>query len=197
MKKLLVWCILLCFTTTGCASYRARSLPSSNPTSLANHETQDGLTVGVQFFNASESKKIFGVKKVSRVSQPTYIVIDNRTNDTYEFNKRTLNPTAIPAEEIASECNFNTAARATTYGVAGIFIWPLLIPAVVDGVGSSQANQRMENDYMYKEIKDDRISPNGLLNGVVFLGPMKDGEELTVRLQNIRTNDVKLFSFKK
>ena len=197
MKKLLVWTVLVCFFLTGCASYRPGSLPSSDPTALSNHENQEGLTVGVKFLDASEAKKIFGVSKISKVSQPTYIVIDNRTKDTYEFKKRSLNQTVLPAEEVASECGFSTAGRATAYGVAGVFIWPLLIPAVVDGVGSSQANQRMQDDYMYKEIKDERISPNGLLNGVVFLGKMKDGEELAVRLQNVKNNEVKLFSFKK
>jgi hypothetical protein len=81
--------------------------------------------------------------------------------------------------------------------VLGLFIWPFLIPAVVDGVGSAQANQKMEDDYAYKEIKDERIQPNGLLNGVVFVDKMKEGEELVIRLRNIDNNEIKLFSFKR
>ena len=197
MKRLLVWIVLFSFFIAGCASYRAGRLPTANVGSLSQHQDQDGLRVGVEFFDARESKQIFGVSKVSKVCQPTYIVIDNRTTDTYEFKKRMLSQQTMPAEEVAQECGFSTVGRATTYGVAGLFIWPFLIPAVVDGVGSSQANQRMQDDYMYKEIKDDRIEPNGLLNGVVFLGKMKTGEELAIRLQNVNNNEVKLFSFRK
>lgn len=108
-----------------------------------------------------------------------------------------LSKQTAPAEEVAKECGFSTVGRATAYGVAGLFIWPLLIPAVVDGVGSSQANVKMEDDYMYKENKDDRIQPNGLLNGVVFLDKMKDGETLDIRLTNVDNNEIKLFTFTK
>ena len=197
MRKILSLLLILAFMLQGCASYRAARLPSSNVTSFANYQNQDGLKVAVKFFDARESKKIFGVGKLYTKFQPVYIAIDNRTNNAYEFKKRMLSKQTAPAEEVAKECGFSTVGRATTYGVAGLFIWPLLIPAVVDGVGSSQANVKMEDDYMYKEIKDDRIQPNGLLNGVVFLDKMKDGETLDIRLSNVDTNEIKLFTFVK
>lgn len=196
MKKL-VWMLLFCFIVSGCASYRSARLPSSDVTSFSNYQDQDALKVAVKFFDARESKKLFGVKKLYQHYQPVYIAIDNRTTNSYEFKKRDLNKQCSPAEEVAQTCGFSTVGRATSYGVAGLFIWPLLIPAVVDGVGSSQANTKMEDDYMYKEIKDERIPPNGLLNGVVFLEKMKDGEELAVRLRNIEGAEIKLFSFRK
>lgn len=197
MKKLLSLVLVLMFLLQGCASYRAARLPSSDVSSFANHQNQGGLKVVVKFFNARESKKSFGVGKLYRKFQPVYIAIDNRTKTAYEFKKRMLSKQTAPAEEVAKECGFNTVGRATAYGVAGLFFWPLLIPAVVDGVGSSQANVKMEDDYMYKEIKDDRIQPNGLLNGIVFLDKMKDGETLDIRLSNIDTNEIKLFTFVK
>lgn len=124
-------------------------------------------------------------------------MIDNRTKNAFEFKKRMLSRQTAPAEEVAKECGFSTVGRATSYGVVGLFIWPFLIPAVVDGVGSAQANTKMEDDYMYKEIKDERIQPNGLLNGIAFLDKMKDGERLDIRLINVDNNDIKLFTFVK
>ncbi|MCK9555791.1 hypothetical protein M0R36_08270 [bacterium] len=195
MRKHSFLLLLLCSIISGCASYRAGRLPTSDIASYSTAQDQDGLKVAAKFFDAKESKQVFGVKKLYRVYQPVYILIDNRTANTYEFKKRMLNKDTVPAEEVANECGFSTAGRATAYGVAGVFIWPFLIPAVVDGVGSSKANQRMEDDYMYKEIKDERIPPNGLLNGVVFLGKMKDGEELAIRLRNVDNEEIKLFPF--
>ena len=197
-NKVLVLLVGTCLVISGCATYSAGRLPSSDVTTLKNMEDQDGLKVGVKFMEPRESKQVFGVDKVSELYQPVYIAIDNRTKNTYEFAKRTsINKQSVPADEVAKNCGFNTAARATTYGVAGIFIWPLLIPAVVDGVGSAQANQKMQSDYAYKEIKDDRVQSNGLLNGVIFVDKMKEGEEFVIRLQNVSTNEIKLFSFKK
>lgn len=183
------------FFLQGCASYRAGRLPSSDVSSYAGFQDQDGLKVAVRFFDARQSKQVFGVGKLHEKFQPVFIAIDNRTKSSYSFKKQMLNKQTVPAEEAAKDCGFNTVARVSTYGVAGLFLWPLLIPAVVDGVGSAQANEKMESDYMYKEIKDERVPPNGLLNGVVFLGKMKSGEELAVRLQNVDNNKIKLFSF--
>jgi hypothetical protein len=98
-----------------------------------------------------------------------------------------------PSIEVAKECGFSTTGRATAYGVAGLFIWPFLIPAVVDGVGSSNANQKMQADYAYKEIKDGRIVANELRDGVVFVDRIKAGQILTVRLRNIDTDEIALF----
>lgn len=196
MKKV-IGLLVLVILISGCASYRSARLPSSDPESFSNYQDRDNLKVVAKFFDARESKKTFGVGKVYDKYQPVYIAIDNRAKSAFEFKKRMLNKQCVPAEEAAKTCGFSTVGRATTYGVAGLFIWPLLIPAVVDGVGSAQANARMEDDYMYKEIKDDRVQPNGLLNGVVFLDKMKEGETLDIRLTNVDTNEIKLFSFKK
>ena len=197
-NKITAILIIGCLVLSGCATYSAGRLPSSDVTTLKNMQDQDGLRVGVKFIDARESKQIFGVGKVHDLYQPVYIAIDNRTKNPYQFAKRTsVNRASVPSEEVAKNCGFSTVGRATTYGVVGLFIWPLLIPAVVDGVGSAQANQKMEADYMYKEIKDDRVQPNGLLNGVVFVDRMKEGDEFVIRLQNVDNNEIKLFSFKK
>lgn len=198
MRKVLAPILMVMLVLQGCASYRAARLPSADIASYTNMQDQDGLKVAVRFFDARKTKSIFGVAKVYELYQPVYILIDNRTPDPYSFSKRTsINKQSTPAEEVSENCGFNTAARATTYGVAGIFIWPLLIPAVVDGVGSSNANQKMQADFMYKEIQDDRIQPNGLLSGVVFVDKMKSGEDFVIRLHNADTNEIKLFSFRK
>lgn len=200
MKKTVALLVSVCFVvmSSGCASYRAGRMPSSNVETFKNVQDQEGLKVAVEFISPKDSKQIFGVGKVTQLYQPIYIAMDNRTKSSFEFSKRgSINLAGVPAEEVAKNCGFSTAGRATAYGVAGLFIWPLLIPAVVDGVGSAQANEKMESDYMYKEIKDDRIMPNGLLNGVIFTEKMKEGEELTIRLTDVDTREIKLFSFKK
>ena len=195
--KIFIPLVILCFTLSSCATYRGGRLPSIDVESFDKSQDQEGLKVAVKFYDARESKKLFGIGCVADNYQPVYIVVDNRSTNSYDFKKRTINKASAPAEEVADKCKFNTAGRATAYGVAGLIIWPLLIPAVVDGTGSARANTRMEDDFMYKEIKDERVAPNALLNGIVFFDKMKDGEELAIRLSNLDTEEIKLFSFKK
>ncbi|MDD4202439.1 MAG: hypothetical protein PHQ52_03135 [Candidatus Omnitrophica bacterium] len=197
MKKVISVMLCFCLLLSGCASYNASRLPSKDPFSFANYQQKDGLIMAAQFLSASDSKKVFGVSNLYKKFQPVYITIENKTGETYDFKKSMLNKRTTSAEEVAEICKFNTAGRATTYGVAGLFLWPLLIPAVVDGVGSSNANSKMQDDFAFKEIRDDRIQPNGMLSGVVFLEKMKDGETLDIRLQNVGDNNIALFTFQK
>ena len=90
------------------------------------------------------------------------------------------------------------------YGVAGLFIWPLLVPAVVDGVGSSKANQRLDTDYAAKAVSERVIQPFATLDGLVFV-PMssysnsfsitiidketKEGITFTPKLSDAYTNE--------
>jgi len=195
VRKILGLMISLCVFVSGCATYRAKALSSHNVTSFLKFQDREGLKVAAKFFYGGESRKMFGVKKVYEIYQPVYIEIDNRSTSSYGFEKGMLSREAIPAEEVAKECGFNTAARAGAYGVPGIFIWPLLIPAAYDGIGSAEANIEMRKDYMYKEIKDSSIEPGGKQNGVVFLYQMENGEELTISLRNVDTGETKAFNF--
>jgi hypothetical protein len=197
MKKEIMLLLVLTLYLSGCASYRAGRLPTKDVFSYDNRQEQNGLFIAVKFFEPYEIRKIFQRNMQDNGVDPIFVVIDNRSKNTYQFAKSMVNKNVFDAEEVAKMCGFSTVGRATSYGVAGLFIWPLLIPAVVDGVGSSQANTRMRDDYAYKEIKDERITPNGLLNGILFIERMKSGEEISIRLQNINTQETALFSFKK
>lgn len=74
-----------------------------------------------------------------------------------------------PAEDVARYVHTNTVGRSLIYGVPGIIIWPLLVPAVADGVGSSQANQKLDADYSSKGVNETIIQPYTTLNRVVFV----------------------------
>jgi len=195
IQKLIV--LLVIIGLSGCATYNALNLPSPDVYTYNNRQTEKSVTIAVEFFDASKTKKIFQVNLLKRGYQPVYIVIDNRSKETYIFNKSRINKTCYDAYAIAEKCGFSTAGRATAYGVGGLFLWPLFIPAIVDGTGSARANQEMQHDYAIKEIKNGRIQPNGLLSGVVFVDKMANGEHFVIRLQNIETNELLLFDFTK
>ncbi len=197
MRKAMSLILVGMFLLQGCASYRAGVLPTRDVFLYDNKQEQDGLNVAVDILDAKETKRVFQFKLQSKNVQPVYLVIDNRSDKTYEFSKANINKQCYSAEEVADKFQFSTAGRATTYGVAGLFIWPLLIPAVVDGVGSANANQKIQDDYAYKAIQDkSRIAPNGMLTGIVFVPNMKPGEDFTIRLTDVADNTVKRFSFR-
>lgn len=194
MKKTISM-LLVVFLLSGCARYQVSNLPSNNVMDYANRCEEDGVSVAAKTFEAGEIKQIFSGNTLEKGYQPVYLIIDNRSPNAYHFDKRSsLNMRSTLAIEVAKACGFNTTGRATAYGVGGFFTFGLLwIPAVVDGVGSANANQRMQSDYAYKEIKDGRIVANELRDGIVFVDRIKPGQILTVRLRNIETDEIALF----
>jgi len=197
MRKVLASILISMFFLQGCATYRGGVLPSKDIFTYSNIQEKNGLNVAADILDTRKTKQIFQFNLQSKDIQPIYIIIDNRSDQTYEFSKANLNKNCLSSQEVADKCKFSTAARAGTYGVIGIFIWPFLIPAVIDGIGSASANRKIEDDYAYKEIEGKaRILPNGMLTGIVFVEKMKPGETFTMRLINVETNALELFSFR-
>ncbi len=195
-RAIVIFLVASCFLE-GCASYHAGLLPSKDVMNYDNKQVQNNVYVVAKFLNARETKQVFQFDLENKGIQPTFIVMDNRSPKTYDFKKSDINKQIMSSQEVADKCKFSTVGRATTYGVVGLFIWPFLIPAVVDGVGSSEANRKIEDDYAYKELQDGRLMPNALMNGVVFVSKMKEGEDFTIRLKDVDTNEILRFSFQK
>lgn len=197
MNRLFAVLLSIALLVSGCASYKSGVLPSKDVFTYDNKQEKNGLIAVADILDAKETKRVFQFDLQSKGVQPIYIIIDNRTTQTYEFSKANLNKNALSSQEVADKCKFSTVGRATTYGVLGLFVWPFLIPAVVDGVGSANANKKIEDDYAYKEIIDkSRIAPNGMLTGIVFVEKMKPGENFDMRLLDVETSELVLFSFK-
>ena len=197
MKRAIVIFLVASFFIEGCASYHAGLLPSKDVMNYDNKQVQNNVYVVAKFLDTRETKQIFQFELQGRGIQPVFVVMDNRSPKTFDFKKSDINKQIISSQEVADKCKFSTVGRATTYGVVGLFIWPFLIPAVVDGVGSSEANKKIEDDYAYKELQDGRLMPNALMNGVVFVPKMKEGEDFTIRLKDVDTNEILRFSFQK
>jgi len=132
-------------------------------------EDHNNVTVSCKAFSASESKRYLGRNVLAKGYQPVQICVQNESKSFLLLSPQSLNVPIAPPDDVARLVHTNTAGRATAYGVAGLFIWPLLIPAVVDGVGSSQANQRLNADYASKGMNESVIQPYTTLNRVVFI----------------------------
>jgi len=182
---------------SGCASYRAGSYPTKDILAYSNIQERGDLKIAAKFLDTNETRQSFQRNLQDQGIEPVFLIMDNRSKDTYNFSKSMVNRNVIQAEEVAHRCRFGTGKRVASYGVLAILCWPFLIPAIIDGFGSSGANTRMRDDYIFKQIKDERIFPMGLLTGFLYIEKLKPGEDLIIRLQNISSSEVALFRFNK
>jgi len=163
--------LLLLVTTfgSGCANYKATTLPILQPEFAPYSEDHNNVTVTCKAFSAYECKRYLGRDVLAKGYQPVQICIQNETKAYLLVSPQSLNVPLAPPEDVARYVHTSTVGRALIYGVPGLIIWPLLVPAVADGVGSSQANQKLDADYSSKGVTETVIQPYTTLNRIVFV----------------------------
>ncbi len=173
--------------TSGCAHYRTQPLKR-----LVTHTTDKNVK-SVSFayheFNTNDCKRFFDRNVLAKGYQPIHIAINNNSSRCLNLFKENFSLQCISADEIAHKVHTNTTARVLAYGIPGLFIWPLLIPAVVDGMGSSESNKKLDEDFSRKELSDQVIAPCSKVNGIVFVPTEKFEHDFTITLVDANTQE--------
>ena len=155
---------------TSCANYKAASLSNlSSEIISTSSESSEKVTFASKAFNKADCKKYLDRDVIKHGYQPVQIYIHNNTNKSYLFSPNRISLPSARAEEVAEKVHTSTAGRATGYGVGSLFLWPLAIPAIIDGVKSSNANEALDNDFACKTAREQIIFPYSRLNMLIFV----------------------------
>jgi hypothetical protein len=167
--------------TSGCAKYKPQ------PLGIPGVEAQEknGLVVRAELLQDQADEYFFGGLSPKKAGYETiHLSIMNKTNQTFLLDANKIDMEIAPVEVVAKKIKFNTAARVLGWGIPGIFLWPFLIPAFVDGIGSSNANDAIEADFDSRAISGSsriNIQPNTALNKFMFV--KAEDLELTFNLK--------------
>lgn len=185
---------VLCFTFSGCARYSAVALrdfstyrmPLTDPSLVAstdvsqlsnqaegNFVAKSGQKGGVQMFakifDRQDCERYLGRDVLAKGYQPVHIVLKNLSSRAYAVAPERINLPLASVEEVAKSVHTSTAKRVTYYGIAGLFLSPFLIPAVVDGIKSSEANKELDRDYARKALKSETLMPQSQISALIFV----------------------------
>ena len=171
-------CLLLALT--GCAAYKARPLLRLTPD--GSSLKKDTIVFAHRIFNRTDCKKYLDRDVIKQGYQPIHITIVNNTDRTVYFSRNNISLVTVDADEVAQTVHTDTAGRAVGYGVGALFLFPLAIPAIVDGVGSAQANKQLDSDFDSKMLGDTMIHPGEMLNGLIFVPTESFKPDFEIRL---------------
>lgn len=171
----------------GCASYKPTPLPNLQPEFAPYSENIENVTLASKALSEGECKKYFDRDIIDKGYQPVQMTIINDTDNSILFHPDGVSLPVCPPEEVAKKCYTSTAGRATAYGVGALFLWPLAIPAIVDGVKSHEANTELDKDFGEKNIEQMVINPHTTHNGVIFISSEEYQESFIVKLVNKET----------
>jgi hypothetical protein len=191
MKRNIFYFILLLFfvfvSFYGCASYKPTPLPNLQPEFATYSESIENVTLACKALSKKECKKYFDRDIIGKGYQPLLMTIINDTNRQILFSPEGVSLPVCSPQEVARKCHTSTAGRATAYGVGALFLWPLAIPAIVDGVKSSKANTKLDRDFSKKNLEQIVINPYATHDGVIFFSNNEYQESFTVKLVDKET----------
>lgn len=130
------------------------------------------ISFSYKLFNYSDCIQYLGRDILKEGYQPVQITFVNNTNRYLRIAEDSFSFSCAPAEVISPMVHFSVVGRVLGYGIPGLFIWPLLIPAVVDGINASESNYKMDKDYMRKSIRSRLVKPNCAANGLIFVNTL-------------------------
>ena len=139
---------------SGCARYSARPLSNlARKSSFIADTSESYISFDYHVFNKGDCKRCLDRDVIAAGYQPVHINVCNNTSRYLDISLARFNVPMLAPEDVAEEFHTSTAGRAAGYGIASLILWPLFIPAIVDGVGSAKANKHLSADFSRKSFR--------------------------------------------
>lgn len=164
--------IVILLALSGCVHYAPKFHLTALNTGVCvaeNQKNKQVISFEYHVFNKQDCIKYLDRDVISKGYQPIQITIKNDTTRYLNFSIKDFNISCVDEGEVAQKLHANTKGRAAGYGTAALFVWPFAIPAIVDGIGSSDSNKKLDLDFYKKSLHDQIINPGSMINGLVFV----------------------------
>ncbi len=179
--------LLLLVTLSGCARYRPRT-PLIRINSGIVDKTSSALALEYHIFDRYDCMQYLDRDVIAQGYQPIHITFTNHSDRYISFSTACFSFPCITAEEVAEKVHTNTAGRVVGYGVGSLFFPLLVIPAIVDGIGSSSANRQLDMDYSRKALRSQIVHPFSSIDGLVFTPIKSFVPDFTLSVTDIQTS---------
>lgn len=191
MKKFLLVSTACLALFASCAKYNASPLNKQMGEFVGHTYTHHGVTLTVKAFNKDDCMQYLGRNVLAQGYLPIQITVQNNTNRSLLISKDSIDLSLASNEMVANTVQSSTVGRSTGYGAAAALVaWPFAIPAIVDGVKSSNANSELDLDYKQKSIHQQVILPQTTYTGIVFAFKRNYNPNFSITLVDKDTRDV-------
>jgi len=178
----------------GCAGYKAVDIPKLQPEFSPTAQKQNDVVAAVRVLTVDDCRRYFDFDIIEGVI--SQFKLPSKTSlRSIGFSPEWNKPAERSPRRGSQEMSQVDSRPRYRYGVAALFLWPLAIPAVVDGVKSSKANTRMDTDFVAKGLQDTVIPPYNTINGIIFVPVAEFRPDLIINLINKETRDKLTFQF--
>ena len=160
-------CALALIALPHCAKYKP--IPLGKP---FHHKEKGKVEVAAREFTPAEFKHYFDTSIDCKKFIPLQLFVHNKSDKSITLEAKNLNLTLLTTDKVKRKMHRSTAARTVGWGVAGALLFaPLIIPAIVDGVRSNNANTEIDADmdkYAFGSDSSIEIKPGVAINKIMF-----------------------------
>lgn len=165
--KLFGFCLIL-LLLPNCAKYK----PSPLPYPTGKVQEAEKVQVVTRKLSQSELESCFDSSDISNKYEGIQICVKNNRSEPIVLAARNIDASLESSKIICEKLHRCTAGRVAGYCAGGLLLWPLFIPAAVDGAKSSKANYKINQDVSVKVLGQNEstvIDPNRSINKVFFV----------------------------
>lgn len=166
IKSFLSLVLFLFFNSNQCVIYKAKPLDTLE---LVTEKPQT-ISFNYRIFNQSDCKKFLGRSMLIKNGyQPIQISFTNNSDSHFTLSLADFNLPCIAYDEVAESVYFSAVKRGIVWGIGALFIWPLVIPAIVEVTQCPEANDRIDRDYFNKSLTTQIVKPFTTVNNLIFV----------------------------
>lgn len=162
VKRIDVLIICLGTLLSSCASYRATELSALDPVFVKECDNAEGLAVGCKEFGDRDCDTYLDRDVRRKGYHAIQLTFQNASDKCYKFSTDNMSIPVAKVDEVAGMVHTSTLGRMLLFA-------PLVLPAIVDGVLSSNANTRLDDDFSRKAKGSFTIEPHSFKKTVVFI----------------------------
>lgn len=179
---------------SGCAHYKSRPFKQvgrdGRMPSLIG-QVDDKVLVHAHALSKTEVSHYFGSRVASRKkATPVLLTVNNPTKKVLVLDAWDIGLHLRHVDDVLRDVKYNAAQRIITWSVLGLFIPLFFIPAVVDGVNSTEANQSMQQDFYDRVLSCDsyiKIYPHSTMSRVMFVQDSSWQKAFDVKIADRKT----------
>lgn len=184
--------LVSCIWLTGCATYQAMPLTALDPQYMCTEK--EGISIGCKAFSKKECLRYLDRDVLKKGYQPIQLSFHNRTDKSYAFSIYDVTLPCTTAEDVTKKVHTSTAGRITGYTLGSLFFYPLIIPAIVDGIRSSNANAALDKDFLNKSKDHFEIPPHSFHKTLIFIPRQHAQTQFDLTLREPLTGERMLFT---
>lgn len=151
-----------------------------------------GLHISARVYNSDECKQYLHYDYIGRGVVPVEVHIRNSSANSYDISAASVSMPTLSGKELAWKETKKALPRSLALRIAGLFFWPLAIPATIDSIVVYKSHRMLSKDLEAKTLKrkDERILPYSTTSRVLYVKEEGYTEGFSFSLQDVDSKEL-------